>query len=231
MGVSEEFKKVSKENLSDQIIFQIKELIAKGVFKPGDALPPEKELTQKLGVSRFPLREALKTLHFINVFEAKSGGGYVVKGLEVANLLDILDEACESQQNILNDLKETRVTIEVKAVELACAKKTEKDLQRMREAIAEMENEINRDTEKLIAGSIKFHNAILKASHNKIFVAIMAYFSDVVNEGRKKTLELRGRYKIAIEEHKQIYLAIEAGDVDTATQLMKNHLETSYMNY
>lgn len=224
----EDFRKVNKENISDQIIFQIKELIAKGIFKPGDMLPSERELAVKLGVSRLPLREALKTLQFINVIESKPGSGYIVKDLKVVNLLDVLDEASEPGQNILNDLKEIRMTIEVKAVELACFRKTERDLERMREAIKEMENEIKHDPEKLIEGSIKFHNAILKASHNKLFIAILAYFSDVINEGRKQSLQIKNRYNIAIEEHKGIYQAIEGGDVENATKLMKIHLETSY---
>jgi GntR family transcriptional repressor for pyruvate dehydrogenase complex len=226
--LTESFKKLNKENLSDQIISQIKELIAQGIFKPGDMLPSERELATKLGVSRLPLREALKTLQFINVIEAKPGSGYMIKDLKVANLLDVLDEACEPGQDILNDLKEMRITIEVKAVELACCRKTARDLEKMREAIEEMEIAIEDEPEKVIEGSIKFHNAVLKASHNKLFVAILAYFSDVLNEGRKRSLMIKNRYKIAIEEHKRIYQAIEAGDVGTATNLMKIHLETSY---
>jgi GntR family transcriptional repressor for pyruvate dehydrogenase complex len=226
--LTENFKKLNKENLSDQIISQIKELIAQGIFKPGDMLPSERELAIKLGVSRLPLREALKTLQFISVIEAKPGSGYMIKDLKVANLLEVLDEACEPGQDILNDLKEMRITIEVKAVELACCRKTERDLEKMREAIEEMEIAIEDEPERVIEGSIKFHNAVLKASHNKLFVAILAYFSDVLNEGRKRSLKIKNRYKIAIEEHKRIYQAIEAGDVDTATNLMKIHLETSY---
>jgi GntR family transcriptional repressor for pyruvate dehydrogenase complex len=228
VDLTESFKKLNKENLSDQIIAQIKELIAQGVFKPGDMLPSERELAVKLGVSRLPLREALKTLQFINVIEAKPGSGYIIKSLKVANLLEVLDEACEPGQNILNDLKEIRMTIEVKAVELACLRKTERDLERMREAIEEMEREIKQEPEEVIEGSIKFHNAILKASHNKLFIAILAYFSDVLNEGRKRSLMIKNRYQVAIEEHQRIYQAIEAGDVETATNTMKIHLETSY---
>jgi len=223
-----DFKRVSKENLSDQIILQIKELVTKGIFKPGDILPSERELAAKLGVSRLPLREALKTLQFINVLEVRPGSGYFVKGLEVANLLDILEEACEPGRDILNDLKETRIVIEVKAVELACVKRSEKDLERMLEAIAEMETALNHDSVKLIEGSLKFHNAILKAGHNRLFVAILACFSDVVNEGRKRSLKITDRYQVSIEDHRQIYQAIKERDISTATTLMQSHLETSY---
>jgi len=227
----DEFKKVNKENLSDQIIRQIKEMIEKGVLKPEDRLPPERELALKLGVSRLPLREALKILQFINVLELRPGEGYVVKGLETANLLDILEDALEPGQNILNDLKEMRVTLEVKATELACLRRTDKDLKRMLEAIEEMEIAVNdNDDERIIKASLNYHNSIMKASHNKLFIAILACFSDLINEGRKQSLIIKGRYRLSIDEHRAIYEAIKERDVKTATELMKVHLETSYYN-
>ncbi|MCR4441828.1 MAG: FadR/GntR family transcriptional regulator [Peptococcaceae bacterium] len=227
----DEFKKVNKENLSDQIIRQIKEMIEKGILKPEDKLPPERDLAQKLGVSRLPLREALKILQFINVLDLRPGEGYVVKGLETANLLDILENAVEPGQNILNDLKEMRITLEVKATELACMRRTDKDLKRMLEAIEEMEIAVNsNDDEKIIRASLNYHNSLMKASHNKLFIAILACFSDVINEGRKQSLIIKGRYRLSIDEHRAIYEAVKERDVKTATELMKLHLETSYYN-
>ena len=226
----EEFKRVNKENLSDQIIQQIKEMIEKGVLKPEDKLPSERELALRLGVSRLPLREALKTLQFINVLEVRPAEGYVVKGLETIKLLEILDIACEPGQDTLNDLIEIRMTLELKAVEFACFRRTEKDLNRMASAIEDMERSIDSDSQKVIQASIDFHNAIMKASHNKLFVSILACFSDIINEGRKKTLVIKNRYKKAIEEHKMIYDAVLKRDTETAMFHMKKHLETAYYN-
>lgn len=223
-----EFKKVSKENLSDQIIWQIKEMIENKIFKPGDMLPSERELASKLGVSRLPLREALKTLQFINVIDSRPGSGYIVKDLKIANLLDIMEEAAESGQPILHDLKEMRITIEVKAAELACEKRTEKDLKRMAEAIEEMEQEFLSYDEKLVEASINFHNAVLKASHNKLFVVILDSFSDVIHADRRRALTIKDRYRTAIDEHRNIYNAIKNRDSEAATRLMKFHLEKGY---
>ncbi len=223
-----EFKKVNKESLSDQIIQQIKEMIEKGILKPDDRLPAERELAVKLGVSRIPLREALKTLQFINVLEIRPGEGYVVKGLETVKLLDILDVVCEPEQDVLDDLKEMRMTLELKAVELACLRRTEKDLGRMVSAIENMGKNMDTDHKEMIQASIDFHNAIMKASHNKLFVSILAWFSDIINEGREKSGTIENRYKKAIEEHRAIYNAIKNRDCDTALSYMKTHLETIY---
>lgn len=225
----ESFKRINKESLSDQIIQQIKEMIEKGILKPEDRLPSERDLALKLGVSRLPLREALKTLQFINVLEVRPGEGYVVKGLDTIKLLDILDEACEPAQDTLNDLKEIRITLEMKAVELACTRRTEKDLARLLSAIEDMEKNIDSE-DKEISASIDFHNAIMKASHNKLFVAILACFSDIINEGRAKSWLVKDRYRKAIEEHKIIYEAIKKRDVKAAMECMEIHLATAHYN-
>lgn len=219
------FKKLNKENLSDQIIKQIKEMIENGILKPEDRLPAERELALKLGVSRLPLREALKTLQFINVLEVRQGEGYVVKGLDRIKLLDILEEACEPAQDTLNDLMEIRATLEMKAVELACSRRTEKDLARMLAAIEDMERNIDSEDQEINA-SIEFHNAVMKASHNKLFVAIMACFSDILIEGRMQTWRVKDRYKRAIEEHRIIYDAIKKRDVQAAVECMEKHVTT-----
>ncbi|MDX9872589.1 MAG: FadR/GntR family transcriptional regulator [Clostridia bacterium] len=219
------FKKLNKENLSDQIIKQIKEMIENGILKPEDRLPSERELALKLGVSRLPLREALKTLQFINVLEVRQGEGYVVKGLDRIKLLDILEEACEPAQDTLNDLMEIRATLEMKAVELACSRRTEKDLARMLAAIEDMERNIDSEDQEINA-SIEFHNAVMKASHNKLFVAIMACFSDILIEGRMQTWRVKDRYKRAIEEHRIIYDAIKKRDVKAAVECMEKHVTT-----
>ena len=203
-------------------------LYRQGVFKPGDMLPSERELAIKLGVSRLPLREALKILQFINVIDARAGSGYIVKDLKVANLLDILEEAAESGQSVLHDLKEMRITIEVRAVELACQKRTAKDLERMAKAIERMEQEFLSYVERLVEASISFHTAVLKASHNKLFVVILASFSDVIHADRRRALTIKDRYRTAIDEHRNIYNAIKNRDAEAAATLMKFHLETGY---
>jgi len=222
-----EFKKTERINLSDQIIQQIKEMIEQQIVTIGDKLPSERELSESFGVSRLPLREALKTLEFIGVLEVRQGEGYFIKGLGKAKILECLNE--ENGRDILNDLKEARLGLEVKAIELACERRTNKDLEIIVAALEYMKNEMESGGTG-IDGSLDFHNAIMGASHNRILSAF-SYFireSDLMIEGRKRSLSIPERYIRAVEEHSQMCDAVRNRDKEQAIVLMKNHIETSY---
>jgi len=220
------FEKLSRENLSDQIVRQIKAMIESELINPGDRLPSERELAQMLSVSRLPLREALKSLQQINVLEVRQTG-YYVRGLESSKLLDFFNGAI-SNRNLLAELKDARIVIELKAVELACQNRTEEDVQRMSDSLDRMDQMIKVGDKGVIEYSMSFHNDIVAASGNRLFVAIMACMSTVLYEGRKKSLEIDNRYITATVEHRKILQAIIDKNSELAIQLMTNHLETAY---
>ena len=218
------FKKLNKQNYSDQIIAQIKDMIERGELKPGDKLPSERELAVKWGVSRLPIREALKTLQFIKVLEGKQGEGYIVRSLDNVRLLDLIEETSEFGK-IMEDYKEVRLILEVKAVEVACVRRNERDLQKMALALEEMEKELQADPDGGVRGSLLFHDAVLKGSHNKLIQSIYYFYNEIVYEGRLRAKEIPGGYKESLQAHKAIYEAIRDRDIIAATNLMKNHIE------
>lgn len=221
------FEKISRKNLSDQIVRQIKAMIESGLISPGERLPSERELSQLLNVSRLPLREALKSLQQINVLEVRQTG-YFVRGLESSNLLDFFNNAL-SNHNLLAELLEARIVLELGAVELACMHRTEEDIRKMQESLNRMDLMIQTGSRDVIEYSMEFHNDIAAASGNNLFIAIMACMSSVLYEGRKKSLEIDNRYTLAVEEHKNILQAIINRDAEAAKRLMRIHLDTAYM--
>ncbi|MCR4443383.1 MAG: FadR/GntR family transcriptional regulator [Peptococcaceae bacterium] len=222
------FHKLTRENFSDQIISQIKGMIEAGELNPGDKLPSERELSLHLGVSRLPIREALKTLQFINVIETRQGEGYIVKGLDRAKLLDLIDEISELE-GIMDDYKEVRLILEVKAAELASLRRTEKDLQRMAEALEEMEREIKEKQAEAIKGSIDFHNAVIRGSHNRLILSIYYFYNEIVQEGRLRTKTVPGKYEKSLEVHRIIYQAIKDRDAVKAAGVMRKHIEETFV--
>lgn len=223
--------KVKKEHIHQNIINQIKAMIENGDLNAGDRLPPERELSEILGVSRVPVREALKILQFIKVIEVKQGSYYSVKGIGRANLLDLLDGVSNKKyENILEDLKEIRVCIETCAVKFACERRTEKDLNKMLSCIKEMEEAVDeKESEpKVIRSSMKFHDYIMLATHNELFSVIFSYINDLMMEGRIKTLTVPNRYKKAISEHIELYEAIKERSPEKAISIIENHIRTSY---
>ncbi len=223
------FKKLTRENLSDRVVEQIREKIESGELKPGDKLPSEQELADRFGIGRMTLREGLRRLQYINVLSAVPGG-YEVKGPGLYNLInefsEIYNEGISEQK--FRELKEMRLTLEVKIVQLACVRRSEEDLIGIKESIDNMKKAVDdMDEEAIIEASIQFHNRIARASGNELFIIVLDSIHDVTRKGRLETLAINGRYHLAVEEHYKIYKAIEEKDAETAEALMQHHIETS----
>lgn len=225
-NILEKFEKLSRDNLSDQIVRQIKAMIESELIKPGERLPSERDLAKLLNVSRLPLREALKSLQQINVLEVRQNG-YFVLGLENSRLLDLFNDVANNNK-LLAELKEARNVLEIGVVELACIHRTDEDIQKMQDSLRKMETMIKTGSKDVMDYSMKFHSDLAEASGNRFFIAIMACMSNVLYEGRKKSLEISNRYVLAVEEHRKILQAIVERDQETAKSLMKNHLDTAY---
>lgn len=225
------FQKLSRENLSDRVVQQIKEKIELGELKPGDKLPSDQELADIFGISRMTLREGLKILQYTNVLAALPGGGYEVQEPGLANLISSLREIYNENmpEQTFRELKELRLTLEGKAVQLACVRRSEEDLIRLKQSIEKMEQAIKElDADGIIESSMEIHNVIANASGNKLFAVVLDSIQDITRGGRIETLTIRGRYSLAAEEHRKIYKAIEQRDTELAVSLMQNHIETSY---
>lgn len=223
------FEKIARKNLPDQIIGQIQVMIENGFLKPNDRLPSERDLAQMLGVSRLPLREALKSLQSTNVLEVRQGEGYYVRGVETLRLLEFFEEKAGLEHDMLGDLKEARIILEVAAIELACTRRSDEDIMCMRQNNENMKSAVAEGNEQVLQYSMDFHNSIFQAGGNRFLISIMACMASPLYEGRKKTLEAnQQRYSLSVKEHDQMLEAIIAQDAETAKTLMRNHLQTSY---
>lgn len=228
------FQRLSRENLSDRVVQQIKEKIELGELKPGDKLPSDQELAVSFGISRITLREGLKILQYINVLAALPGGGYEVQEPGLANLISSLSEIYNENmaEDTFRELKELRLTLEIRAVQLACLKRTDEDLIRLNQSIENMEQAVkDLDPDAIIEASMEFHNDIASASGNRLFAVVLDSIQDITRRGRMETLTIRGRYTLAVKEHREIFNAIEQRDIKQAQKLMEYHIKTSYHDY
>ena len=224
------FKSIKKTTLADQIINQIKEMIATGVLSVGEQLPPERELATILNVSRLPLREALKALEATHVIKSSYGEGYFVSSLEMDSLVQLFRDANDDVKHVVDDVKEARRMLEISAVKLACERYTKKDIERMQEAIDKMEEDLkNNEPDGTIMDSLQFHSYMVKASHNQLLDKMMGIITNSLYIGRVKTMDTVGyRYKEGINEHREILEAIIKRDVPLAQSLLEKHLEIVY---
>ena len=177
------FKSVRRVRVSDEVANQIKSLITQGKLKPGDRLPPERELIKEFGVSRPSLREALNSLVAMGFLEATQGNRTVVKSLVSGKIFEPLEDLVKGDINTVFELIEVRKAIETWSAYFAAKRATSEDISRLEELITTMsktlKGEGHSSQEKQDAD---FHLAITLATHNKIQVHIMYTLHDVLKE-------------------------------------------------
>ncbi|MHB1041363.1 MAG: FadR/GntR family transcriptional regulator [Eubacteriales bacterium] len=217
------FKKIEYRRLYEDVISQIEANISSEQLMPGDRLPSERELAEKVGVSRGTLREAFRILERQGMITARPGGGRYVKKLP--------DGRMDRDRILLNletaamlDLLEAREVIESRIVELACARATRADLEVIERSMAVIENS-DAESGKVLDRDNDFHLAIAEATHNIVFVGIVELNLDLLFQIRLKTSSMPGRANQIAEEHRAIFKAIKQRDVNKAKETMLDHLK------
>ncbi len=162
------FQQVKIRRISEEIEGQIKTAIIDGKLKPGERLPPERELTKLLGVSRISVREALKSLQGVGFVEIRRGGGCFVKSLLAEKLKDPLSLLIKENAGKVFDLMEVRKEVEAWSAYHAASRADEHDLKRIMEIIEEMKKCLAAKEVPPSRLDSDFHLAISQASHNTI---------------------------------------------------------------
>ena len=219
------YKAVQSSRLYAQIVQQIEESILSGALKPGDQLPPERELAMQFGVSRTAVREAVRTLHQRGLVEAYSGRGtFVTNGTSQA-IKSSLDRMMKiSQPSGPTPLVEVREILEPEIAALAAARCEEVHLAMMREAIAVMDRERS-DGEAFIEADLDFHLALAEAAANPLILSLIDSIGELLREQRMRIFYVEGGPERGQFHHKRILEAVEQRNPERAREAMRAHLE------
>lgn len=218
--------KHNSPGLYQQIAEQLRQSVVRGEFKVGEKLPSERELANLFGVSRIPVREALKTLEFMGIVEHVRGEGVYVRTLSMRDLLAHVEFAVQddNERQILTDLFEVRESIEVKAAQLAALRRTEQDIEAIQTAVLNMERDVQlRRNHK--QSSLEFHNAIFQASKNAVLCRINEVLLDLQRLSRQKSSEVTGRDRVSLAYHQKILAMICEQNAGQAAKFMLEHLQ------
>lgn len=216
------FKSVKRTRVSDEIIDQIKSLISEGILKPGDRLPPERELVKKFGVSRPSLREALNSLVAMRFLEVKTKRTFV-KSVTSERIQDPLSLLIKTDTQKIFDLIEVRKAIEVWSAFHAAQRVTEEDIKRLESIIKEMKKAFDegRSWEKQDAD---FHLALAQTTHNTIQTHIMSTIYDLLRESVARVFTDQEKIKKLLHQHYRIFNAIKNHSPDKARERTLEHL-------
>lgn len=226
------FTRVLRASLSDHIIEQITDLLARGVLKPGDRIPSEKQLCLRFGVGRTSVREALRSLAVMGVLEAHMGDGTFVTEDASRFMERSFQWGLMLNPRLVENLVETRLMLESHTAFLAAAKSTAEDLEQVRESILQMEGSIA-DPAQYLEHDLQFHLTIAKATQNSILQSLLSTTRGYLQAWIRETLaqstgDAAGkRARLSIAEHKRILRALKNRDADGARQAMAAHILSS----
>jgi len=208
------------------ILLQIHQIIQEQNLRPGDKLPSERELSEKLGAGRSSVREALRALELLGLIETRRGEGTFLKHYRHNRLIDILGFFILRDAKTKKDLIEMRRMLELDAVRLACRRATDKHFEEMERILAIAEERVERG-EVPTEEDYQFHRVICRSSRNSILHRIWTPLVEYSNSVRIESLSREGRARTAVMEHRQIMEAIREGNVNVAVERMRHHLENS----
>lgn len=220
------FVRVARPRLYEVLVEQLLGYIASAGLGPGDLLPAERDLAERMGVSRATMSQALVALEVLGVIDVQHGTGAVlVYRPSVASVLKELRE----HRDRMPEIVEARSTLEVKLASLAAERRSDEDLAAINEALETMAAEIaggHRGT----SGDELFHQAIAAAAHSSILASMMSFISELVRETRLASLGQPGRPERSLASHRAIAEAIAAGNPEAASQAMQAHIDLVAQN-
>jgi GntR family transcriptional regulator, transcriptional repressor for pyruvate dehydrogenase complex len=228
------FKPIKTRKIYEEIVEQIRQLIKDGELNPGDRLLSERELCERLQVSRASVREALSALEIMGLIEVKPGEGTYIRQTSIDSIIGPMALILSMEKDTIMELLEVRKVLEVEAAGLAAERATEEQIDEMGEALEEMTRDLN-------AGRLgeeadhKLHYAIYQATHNSVLLRLMNTVSDSMEQNirtnRQRLYEIPGNPEKLLSEHTGICHAIAARDAQQARLCMYEHLDRAEKAY
>lgn len=208
---------------TEQVVARVYELIKSEDLKPGERLPPERELSKQLGISRPSLRAGLSSLISMGVLHSRQGAGtFLVDGPPALDS-EPLRLLAQLHGFSFEHMFETRSILEVGAAGLAAERATGEELASMSEEIAEMFAAL-KDPQQFLVHDVAFHRAVATASGNPTLATLVEMVSAVLYERRRETIDRAHDFNESLELHRQVYRAIRARKPDEARAAMKEHI-------
>jgi len=217
------YERMPRSRLYEHIASTIEELIISGRLKPGDRLPPERELASNMEVGRGAVRESVKLLADRGLIEILPGRGTFVSAPHATRLTADIGRLVRATNGTHEDLTEVRRVLEVAMAGLAAERASDDDIRQLQRTLAEMEASVD-SADGYVAAHLAFHGCLARATGNTLFVLLINALIDLL---RERTFEaLRDPAAVANRQfwHRRLYQAVAQHDVGAARDAMERHL-------
>ncbi len=229
-GAEMPFQKIQSEKLSQSVLRQIELLILRGILRPGERLPPERELSERLDVSRPSLRDAIAELEAKGLLIRRAGSGIFVAEVLGSAFSPALVRLFASHSEAVFDYIAFRRDLEGLAAERAARLGSDTDLRIVAAVFDRMEAaHAKRNPEEEARLDADFHMAIIEASHNVVMLHMMRSMYDLLREGvfynRAVMFRQRTTRSALLDQHRAINTALQARDPATARAAVAAHMD------
>jgi GntR family transcriptional regulator, sialic acid-inducible nan operon repressor len=218
---------VRRQKLSEEVRRQLLDLINSGSVGPGEPLPSERELMERLRVGRPAIREAMQSLETIGLIEIRHGERARVVEPSVGRMIDQVSETMKHllahSPASLENLKEARATFEREMARIAARRRSAADLERLEEIIEEQALAVA-DPARFRALDGRFHREIAAVSGNPIFTALIDAVFRWLSDFHVDLVSVPGLEQLTLAEHREILEALNRGDAEAASAAMADHL-------
>jgi GntR family transcriptional repressor for pyruvate dehydrogenase complex len=215
MDIHETLPNIGRGPISHMIMDLITNYLLSGALKPGDKLPTEFELAEKLGVGRNSVREAIKMLSSIGVVEIRKGAGTFIVRTMKSSILNPLILSLVFMQGTSKELIELRLLLETGSAELALPGVTETDIRRLEKMNKNLKEEADRkerNAKRLLELDLAFHTELCKLAGNKLLYKLVDAVYTLFLASIEKTVE--GDPHLAYTNHEMVIEAFRKGDIE-----------------
>lgn len=218
----------SAETTEQTVIGAIVAYLRERRLQPGDRLPSERALAERLGVGRNTIREALSTLTTLRLVESRPQSGLYLRNVEEESSFEALvmlsGMGATPSRAEVRDTMEVRAHLEVLAARLACERRTDSDLDRLEQLLTRSE-EVLANGGDFAACDTAFHIALVNATHNAVLVKVLHAFYQFTAERRAAVLKDRTQAAKSVTEHRQMVHSVRARDSAKACEQALAHMD------
>ena len=215
---------LNREPLGNEVVRQLIDGVLANRMRAGERLPSEVKLSQMLGVGRSVVREALRSLTVLGLVEVRQGNGTYLRGPEAGFLTRAIEWGLLLGAHEALDLVEARCHLEEAITSLAGERRSDADLEDLRQLMAEMEAS-KHDTERFVAADLAFHAKLAEASRNRTLQRIMLSIASLLRVWIGRVMQDEVNLTPACEEHRRMLAAIEVGDPVAARAAAAAHMD------
>jgi GntR family transcriptional regulator, transcriptional repressor for pyruvate dehydrogenase complex len=215
---------IERPSIAEQVATRIMSMVKSGNLKPGDRLPTEQQMGIAFGISRPPLREALKALTLMGILESRQGGRYTVTDLSPSRLIAPFNVMLSVSDYDVNEHFEARSVVDLELVRLCALRATGEQRQRILQHAVDG-RAFYEDPVGFRLLDIEFHQSLNDGADNRLLSALAQGLYDIGLDVRRVASAVPGNIEISVAQHIAVAEGVRAGDATAAVAAYRRHLE------